>query len=157
MSSPEVSEVSADEARERLEAESAIFVDVRDAGSYRRGHIPGAAHIGDHNVEQFVRETDKETPVIVYCFHGNSSIGGAAYLQENGFTEVYSMAGGFADWGSRPTATLLEPQSPRRRLSESDAPSPPSPASKTRSETPRHRGKGLRNIANAIVRRLRNS
>jgi len=37
-------------------------------------------------------------PVIVYCYHGNSSLGGTMYLKEQGFQDVRSMQGGFEEW-----------------------------------------------------------
>lgn len=111
-----VPELDADAAEERLK--TAAFVDVRDAGSFRGGHIPGALHVGDHNVAQFVSSADKARPTIVYCYHGHSSLGGAAYLLEQGFTEVYSLRGGFAAWHGRPTDTAPLP---------SPGPAPPRP------------------------------
>ena len=119
-----VPELSVDQALERLEAGSADFVDVRDRGSWRRGHLPSALHLGDHNVADFVREADKSRCLIVYCYHGNSSIGGAAHFLEQGFEEVYSMAGGFAAWHGRPVESEPEPAFPapqvRAAASESD-------------------------------------
>ena len=149
MSSSEINELSVDEALERLKSQSASFIDVRDAGSYRRGHLPGAAHIGDHNVEAFVRDTDKGRAVVVYCYHGNSSLGGAAYLEENGFSEVYSMSGGFAEWGNRPTESLPEPTPPPRPAAPGGE-----PAAAPRATAERPQRRGLRSIAKAIVRRL---
>jgi thiosulfate sulfurtransferase len=35
---------------------------------------------------------------VVYCYHGHTSLGGAAYLMDQGFTEVYSLIGGFERW-----------------------------------------------------------
>jgi len=40
----------------------------------------------------------KNIPLIVYCYHGNSSKSAAHYFCENGFTQVYSMDGGFEAW-----------------------------------------------------------
>jgi thiosulfate sulfurtransferase len=37
-------------------------------------------------------------PLIVSCYHGNSSQSAAAYLCSQGFTEVYSLDGGFEVW-----------------------------------------------------------
>ena len=73
-------------------------MDIRDPGSYREAHIPGAVHLHDGNVQEFVQKTDKETPVIVYCYHGNSSLGATAYFIESGFKNVVSMSGGFEAW-----------------------------------------------------------
>ena len=155
MSSSEISELSVDEALKRLEEGSALFMDVRDSGSFRRGHVPGAVHIGDHNVADFVRETDKDKAVFVYCYHWNSSIGGASYLEENGFSEVYSMRGGFTDWGERPTETLPEPEPRRPKPARTQENRPNPEVGNSAVERPRRRG--LRRVARALVRRLRDS
>jgi thiosulfate sulfurtransferase len=152
MSSPEIPEITADQAMKRLEADDAAFIDVRDTASYRRGHVPGARHIGDHNVEDFIRDTERDTAVIVYCYHGNSSLGGAAYLEENGFTEVYSMTGGFASWEGRPTETSPEPERPR---APSGSSTEVKQAQHSRPETQRNsKRQRLGLAAKALARRL---
>ena len=93
----DVKEISTEKARELLSA-GAAFVDVRDPGSYAASHIPGAIPLNDSNVEKFVSERDKKKPVVVYCYHGHTSLGGAAYLMDQGFQEVYSLTGGFESW-----------------------------------------------------------
>jgi thiosulfate sulfurtransferase len=93
-----IPEIQLDDAKKKLEEKNCLFVDVRDAGSYRAGHIPGAVHLHDGNVQEFVAGADKEREVIVYCYHGNSSLGAAAYFLENGFKNVASMRGGFEAW-----------------------------------------------------------
>jgi thiosulfate sulfurtransferase len=62
------------------------------------GHVPGAVQLNDGNVQEFLQNTAKEQPVVVYCYHGNSSLGATAFLMENGFTNVASMSGGFEAW-----------------------------------------------------------
>jgi|SRR5687767_10464629 thiosulfate sulfurtransferase len=94
----EIPRIEIHEAKERLDQEQAVFVDIRDPASYRAAHIPGALHLHDGNVQDFVQNTDKEKPVVVYCYHGNSSLGAAAYFLENGFKNVASMSGGFEAW-----------------------------------------------------------
>jgi thiosulfate sulfurtransferase len=94
-------EISVDEAFALLEADGATFVDVRDLGSWQVGHIPGAVHVGDHNVRAFVEEASRDLTTVVYCYHGHSSLGGAAFFQSEGFTDVYSMTAGFAGWNGR--------------------------------------------------------
>ena len=94
----EIPQIEIHQAKERLDQENAVFVDIRDPGSYQAAHIPGALHLHDGNVQEFVQNTDKLKPVVVYCYHGNSSLGAAAYLIENGFKNVVSMSGGFEAW-----------------------------------------------------------
>ena len=77
---------------------SLAILDVRDPQSFRAGHLPGALLLDNQSVQAFVEDTDKATPVLVYCYHGNSSQGASAWLAEKGFTEVYSLDGGFEGW-----------------------------------------------------------
>ena len=90
--------ISVKEAKEELEKKESIFVDIRDPVSYQDDHIPGAIHVNDENVGAFMATADKTRTHIIYCYHGNNSQGGAAYFEENGFEDVYSMAGGFSEW-----------------------------------------------------------
>ncbi len=94
----DIQQIQIHDAKKKLDQKECIFVDIRDPGSYHAAHIPGALHLHDGNVQEFVQNTDKETPVVVYCYHGNSSLGASAYFIENGFKNVASMSGGFEAW-----------------------------------------------------------
>lgn len=74
------------------------LIDIRDQASYLAGHIDGALHIGNHNVERFLADTDRTIPLVVCCYHGNSSQGAADYFSQQGFEECYSLDGGFSAW-----------------------------------------------------------
>lgn len=97
----DIPEIDADEAKRRLDAGATLFMDVRDPGSFAAAHIPGALSVGDHNIEAVVAETARDRPIVIYCYHGLSSRGGAAYLMEQGFTDVCSLSGGFEGWRGR--------------------------------------------------------
>ena len=45
--------------------------------------------------DEFIKKTDKEQPLLVYCYHGNSSQVVAEYFSENGCNQVYTIDGGF--------------------------------------------------------------
>ncbi len=94
----ELPQIQIQEAKKYFDQKTCLFVDIRDPGSYGAAHIPGALHLHDGNVQDFTQNTDKETPLIVYCYHGNSSLGAVAYFLENGFKNVASMSGGFEAW-----------------------------------------------------------
>ncbi len=94
----EIPQIQIQEAKKKFELKDSLFVDIRDPGSYRAAHIPGAIHLHDGNVQTFIDGTDKNREVIVYCYHGNSSLGAVAYFLENGFKNVASMSGGFEAW-----------------------------------------------------------
>jgi thiosulfate sulfurtransferase len=93
-----IPEIEIHEAKKKFDRQGCMFVDVRDPGSYRAAHIPGAVHLHDGNVQEFIAGTDKDREVIVYCYHGNTSLGAVAYFLENGFKNVASMSGGFEAW-----------------------------------------------------------
>jgi thiosulfate sulfurtransferase len=94
----EIPQIAIHEAKKKLDEKSSLFVDIRDPGSYRQAHVPGAIHLSDGNVQEFLQNTAKDQTVVVYCYHGNSSLGATAFLIENGFTNVASMSGGFEAW-----------------------------------------------------------
>jgi thiosulfate sulfurtransferase len=93
-----IPEIQIHEAKKKLDQKSCVFVDVRDQKSYRSAHIPGAVRLNDDNLQEFVERTDRNAELVVYCYHGNSSLGAAAYFMENGFKNVASMSGGFEAW-----------------------------------------------------------
>ncbi len=92
--------IGAAAAADRLKAGDVVTVDIRDAGSFARGHIPGALHLADETVASFLASTARDQAVIVCCYHGISSQGAAGWLVDQGFTEVYSLEGGFSGWES---------------------------------------------------------
>jgi len=83
---------------QRLRTLGAVVVDIRDLQSYAQSHIAGAFHLDNQSLAEFMAQADFEQPLIVSCYHGNSSQGAAAYLAEQGFAEVYSLDGGFELW-----------------------------------------------------------
>jgi len=94
----EIPQIQIQDAKRKLDARSSLFVDIRDPGSYRDAHIPGAIHLHDGNVHEFLGNTAKDADIVVYCYHGNSSLGAAAFFLDNGFKSVASMSGGFEAW-----------------------------------------------------------
>ena len=77
---------------------SFILVDIRDVASYMREHIKGAINLNDKNINNFICNTPKDSSILVYCYHGNSSQRAANFLCESGFVDVYSLDGGYEDW-----------------------------------------------------------
>ena len=90
--------ISVPEAKTLLAELEVTVIDVRDAGSFEAGCIDGATRVADHNVQEFVGATDKDKPLVIYCFHGHSSQGAAEYFVEQGFSQVYSIDGGYEAW-----------------------------------------------------------
>ncbi len=90
--------INVEEAHQKMHQGTAVLVDIRDPQSFAMGHTPGAFHLTNDTLGAFMRDNDFETPVMVMCYHGNSSKGAAQYLLQQGYDAVYSVDGGFDAW-----------------------------------------------------------
>ena len=79
----------------------ALIIDIRDQESYNKGNIPNAINYNSEDIINLIKEKEKNTDIVIYCYHGNSSRKVAAFLSENGFNNVYSLIGGFSAWKDR--------------------------------------------------------
>ena len=96
-----VREVSVVETRERLAANpDAKLIDVREDNEWDAAHAQGATHLGKGIIERDIEATvpDKSSELILYCGGGYRSALAADVLQKMGYTNVYSMAGGWKAW-----------------------------------------------------------
>ncbi|MCX7121232.1 MAG: rhodanese-like domain-containing protein [Gammaproteobacteria bacterium] len=87
-------QITTDEAKKLLQ-NNIIILDIRDANSFAHSHIPNAKNISTHELNHFCEATEKNKPILVYCYHGISSQSVAKYLVEQGVETVYSLIGGF--------------------------------------------------------------
>ena len=69
--------------------------EVKDSGWYK---TPVAIQLDNASVEPFIENTDKETALIIYCYHGISSNSAASFFVEQGFSRVHHIVGGFEAW-----------------------------------------------------------
>ncbi len=74
------------------------LLDCRDLKDYRRGHIENAMHLHEGLRDSLLKKADKLKPIILYCYYGHASEHAAEMFADFGFTQVYSLSGGFTDW-----------------------------------------------------------
>jgi len=86
------------ELNDVLDNKTHTVVDIRDAGSFANGRIEDAIHLTNDSLADFIRTADIDAPVVVCCYHGNSSQQAAQFLISQDFTQVYSLDGGFSQW-----------------------------------------------------------
>lgn len=97
------------EARERIqevtpqqaleEHGSAVFVDCREPNEFHLGRIPGAVFIPRGQLEQHIEaRIERSARIVLYCASGNRSALGADTLQQMGYLNVVSLAGGIRGW-----------------------------------------------------------
>ena len=96
----QITEVDTAVAADTIAAGNAVVLDVREPDEFDQGALPEVIHIPRGHLEAQVetRIIDKSTPVVVYCAGGVRSAFAAKTLQELGYTNVVSMAGGFGKW-----------------------------------------------------------
>ena len=95
----QITEIDPQTAADHI-ASGARVLDVREPDEFDQGALAGVVHIPRGHLEAQVegRLADKTVPVVVYCAGGVRSAFAAKTLQELGYAEVYSMAGGFSRW-----------------------------------------------------------
>lgn len=77
----------------------AIFLDVRDQPEVNLGKIPGAIHVSRGNLETKVEAVvPRDAEVVIYCASGNRSAFAADTMQQMGYMNVCSLAGGIRGW-----------------------------------------------------------
>ncbi len=76
------------------------LLDVRELDEFEQGMIPGSVFIPRGHLEAQVENklTDRDAEIIVYCAGGVRSAFATKTLQDLGYTNVTSMAGGFGRW-----------------------------------------------------------
>lgn len=100
-----VTQLTHEEAEQMMGKREMIIADVRDKESYEEEHISNAIHLSVGTMREFCDKADKSQPILVYCYHGVSSQSVAQHLIEQGFSEVFSLVGGFEVWKAHHSAS----------------------------------------------------
>jgi len=95
--------------------------DTRDADSYARGHLAQAEPLAERDLGHWIGRLPRAEPLLIYCYHGHASQVFAKTFADFGYTEVYSIDGGFqalaqaADQAraALPAAVVLSPGHPQ--------------------------------------------
>jgi len=75
-----------------------IIFDVRDTASYQSEHVPNAIYLSDQELRSTLQQATRDRAILVYCYHGNASQHIAKLFCDFGFSDVYSLEGGFESW-----------------------------------------------------------
>lgn len=96
----DVPEISVEDVRRLVDRKAEVtFVDVREQSEYDEGALPGATFIPRGFLELRVEDkVAKDRTVVVYCAGGTRSLLAGQTLQQLGYENVRSMAGGFTKW-----------------------------------------------------------
>jgi molybdopterin/thiamine biosynthesis adenylyltransferase/rhodanese-related sulfurtransferase len=96
----QIREVDTAGAAEAISRPGTVVLDVREPDEYEQGALPGAVHLPRGHLESKIETqvADRSTPLVVHCASGVRSAFAAKTLQDLGYTDVVSMAGGFNKW-----------------------------------------------------------
>ena len=78
--------------------DSALLIDIRDKDSYNYSNIPNSKNYNSEDIMKLINEESKDTNIVIYCYHGNSSRKVASFISSYGFKNVYSLIGGIDAW-----------------------------------------------------------
>lgn len=94
-----VQEINAPALDERRAADpDLILIDVREPWEWAQGFIEGAAHVPLNSLPGRVDDFPRDAALVIYCAHGIRSWHAAAFMMQQGFTAVVSLAGGIDAW-----------------------------------------------------------
>ena len=99
----QIHEVALEDAEAAIRAAD-LLLDVREADEFHAGHIPGAINI-PRGVLEFKLSNDpalcaRELNIVLYCKTSGRAALAACSLQDMGYRQVQSLAGGFDAWSA---------------------------------------------------------
>ncbi|MCC5860805.1 MAG: hypothetical protein JJT93_02730 [Gammaproteobacteria bacterium] len=83
-----------------------VMIDVREDHELEVSRLPNAIHIPMGEVPGRMSELDRERPLVVLCRSGGRSGQIVQYLQQQGFEDIYNLAGGINEWAETVDTTL---------------------------------------------------
>lgn len=92
-------EMDPDDVHTKIEADEVTLMDIRGESERQRAVLEDDLWIPmDELPKQVDQLRNANTPIVVYCHHGIRSLKVSQYLRNEGFDEVYSLAGGIDAW-----------------------------------------------------------
>jgi sulfur-carrier protein adenylyltransferase/sulfurtransferase len=97
----QIREITVQDVQDKFNPDNGFtLVDVREDDEWQQGHLDRAIFLprGFLEVKADKVLADRSQPIVVYCAGGVRSALAAKTLQDLGYTDVYSMRGGFNEW-----------------------------------------------------------
>lgn len=96
-----IREVTVSDIKPRMDrGERFHLVDVREESEWAAGHLPTAIHLGKGIIERDIEQSipDAGAEIVLYCGGGYRSALAADNLTKMGYTNVWSLDGGYRAW-----------------------------------------------------------
>ncbi len=75
-----------------------LLLDVREPWEFETCHIPGSTLISMRTIPARFAELDQDAEIVCICHHGGRSMQVAAFLEQNGFSQLNNLSGGVHAW-----------------------------------------------------------
>ncbi len=88
------------EATQLINRKNAVLLDLRDTEQFAQGHALNARNVPANTLPEATSALpkNKAAPLLLLCESGQRSAAGARLLSKQGYTEVYTLAGGHNAW-----------------------------------------------------------
>ncbi|MDL1894584.1 sulfurtransferase [Sphingobacteriales bacterium CHB3] len=96
-----VRETTVQDVQKRLKiADDFVLIDTREEHEWNEAHVAGAIFLSKGIIEREIERAvpDKSKKIVLYCGGGYRSALSADNLQKMGYTNVFSLAGGWRAW-----------------------------------------------------------
>lgn len=86
---------------ERLDADEILaVVDVREAGEWHAGHIPGSVNLAVHDIPEVAIDLPRGVALAVHCGHDYRATLGASLLERAGYHRLSVLDDGWDGWAA---------------------------------------------------------
>ncbi len=96
-----------DTFKEAIDA-GALVIDVREAGEYEAGHIPGAVNVPLRTLTQNLDKIPSDMPVFVYCASGHRAGMALSSLRSLGYDNAKAFSPGWKGWSGAGEEVSME-------------------------------------------------
>jgi rhodanese-related sulfurtransferase len=106
-----IQEISVGETHRKLNTGTSFhFIDVREDHEWSQGHAQGAIHLSRGILERDIEQKipDHNAEIVLCCGGGYRSALAADSLRQMGYTNVWSMAGGYKEWCAQGNPVIRE-------------------------------------------------
>ena len=90
--------ISPEEANAMLAQSETRFLDVRSPQEKQLASVPGFQLLTQESLDDMLSHLDRQTPLVFMCHFGGRSAQAAEFFCQNGFQNVFNVAGGIDAW-----------------------------------------------------------
>lgn len=101
LTAPELAAWLADSSRPKP-----LLLDVRENWEFETCKIEGSTLIPMNTIPARIEELDDDAEIVCICHHGARSMSVAAFLERNGFSNLFNLTGGIHAWAVQVDSTM---------------------------------------------------